>query len=296
MASDHREFSEGHVDTVCGPHVEAESSIPPVDSEQESVEVELEDVCVTSTSRNKHFSFKLPVTLWVYGKRTQTEALVDSGATANFIDKSFVERNHLVTNRLATPHPVKNVDGTPNADGPIREFIRAYMEIGSHKTENYFYVTNLGDKDMILGYKYLYEHNPTINWRTGEWEFSRCPDSCNAYRTRKIRGLEAGIDELHLPKDLPYESPLDDLGDEDSVNPIINWVDIDDPDQRLQAKVIANLFFNDSNIASLFDENSVDEELDRDDEDTTAWKNLILEMYHEFGDVFSKRKSERMPE
>ena len=106
------------------------------------------------------------------------------------------------------------------------------MEIGTYKIKNYFYVTNLGDKDMILGYKYLYEHNPTINWRTGEWEFSRCPDSCNAYRTRKIRGLEAGIDELHLPKDLPYESPLDDLGDEDSVNPIINWVDIDDPDQR----------------------------------------------------------------
>ena len=63
---------------------------------------------------------------------------------------------------------------------------------------------------------------------------------------------------------------MDDLGDEDSVNPIINWVDLDDPDQHLQAKVIAKLFFKDSVIASLFDENSNNEKLNKDDEDTTA--------------------------
>ena len=42
-------------------------------------------------------SFKILLTLWVYGAKAQAEALVDSGATTNFIDRRFVERNHLVT-------------------------------------------------------------------------------------------------------------------------------------------------------------------------------------------------------
>ncbi|THU85230.1 hypothetical protein K435DRAFT_634035, partial [Dendrothele bispora CBS 962.96] len=63
----------------------------------------------------------------------QTEALVDSGATTNFSDKLFVERNHLVTNKLATPYNVSNADGTPNVAGQITDYVRAYVEIGTHK-------------------------------------------------------------------------------------------------------------------------------------------------------------------
>jgi len=45
---------------------------------------------------NKTTSFKIPVTLWVYGKKVQTKALVDLGATMNFIDRVVVENNNLV--------------------------------------------------------------------------------------------------------------------------------------------------------------------------------------------------------
>ncbi|KAJ7582444.1 hypothetical protein C8J56DRAFT_726054, partial [Mycena floridula] len=72
-----------------------------------------------NVARNKATSFRIPVTLWVDGKKVQTEALVDSGATTNFIDKSFVERNHLVTTKLATPYEVRNADGTFNISGQI---------------------------------------------------------------------------------------------------------------------------------------------------------------------------------
>lgn len=34
---------------------------------------------------------------------------------------------------------------------------------------------------------------------------------------------------------------------------------------------------------------------DEDDDDTTKWRNLVPEYLHEFGNVFSKKKSERMP-
>jgi hypothetical protein len=54
----------------------------------------------------------LPVTLWVYGKKTSANALIDSGASTNFISKRFVANNHLVTNKLQNVYPVFNADGT----------------------------------------------------------------------------------------------------------------------------------------------------------------------------------------
>lgn len=215
----------------------------------------------------------------------QTEALVDSGATTNFIDKSYVEKNHLVTNRLTVPYEVRNADGTPNKAGRIRDYVRAYVEIGTHKTTHYLFVTNLGDKDMMLGYTYLYNHNPQIDWRAGEWEFTRCPDTC-ADKARKTRAVEEETDELQLEPDLPWESSLDDLGDEDTENPYINWIDMDNPNDRTQAQV----------IATMFDEKDMDMEVDEDDEDTRNWKSHVPEWLHEYGDVFSKTKSECMPE
>ena len=127
---------------------------------------------------NKTTSFKIPVTLWVYGKKVQTKALVNSGATTNFVDRVVVENNNLVTHKLANPYRVINADGTPNKAGQITEYVQAYVEIGSHKTTQYLFVTNLGNKEMMIGYSYLYKHNPDIDWRKDQWEFTRCPDTC----------------------------------------------------------------------------------------------------------------------
>ena len=50
-------------------------------------------------------------------KKVQTEALVDSEATTNFVDRVFVENNNLVKYKLANPYKVVNADGTPNKAG-----------------------------------------------------------------------------------------------------------------------------------------------------------------------------------
>jgi len=84
--------------------------------------------------RNKTTFFKILVTLWVYSKKVQTEALVDSGATMNFINRVVMENNNLVIYKLANLYYVINVDGTPNKVGQITEYVRAYVKIGSHKT------------------------------------------------------------------------------------------------------------------------------------------------------------------
>jgi len=102
----------------------------------------------------------------------------------NFVDRVIVENNNLVMHKLANLYHVINADGTPNKAGQITEYVRAYVEIGSHKTTQHLFVTNLGNKEMMIGYSYLYKHNPNINWRKGQWEFTRCLDTC-ASKVRK---------------------------------------------------------------------------------------------------------------
>ena len=82
---------------------------------------------------NKTISFKIPVILWVYRKKVQTKALVDLGATMNFINKVVMENNNLVTYKLANPYYVINVDSIPNKVGYITEYVWAYVEIGLHR-------------------------------------------------------------------------------------------------------------------------------------------------------------------
>ena len=130
----------------------------------------------------------------------QVEALVDSGATTTFINKSVVETHNLVTYRLATPFNVINADGTSNKHGRIQDSVRAYLEIGSHKSNNHMLVTDLGNKDMIIGMTFLRKHNPEIDWAAGEWRFTRCPDSCS-HRARKISRISHDeIDDLEMKR------------------------------------------------------------------------------------------------
>src|SRR3979490_384680 len=45
-----------------------------------------------------------------------------------------------------------------------------------------FAVTNLGKQDLILGYTWLEEHNPEIDWQTRKITMSRCPAKCHTCR------------------------------------------------------------------------------------------------------------------
>jgi len=111
-----------------------------------------------------------------------------------------MENNNLATHKLANLYCVINADSTPNKAGQITEYVRAYIEIRSHKMTQHLFVTNLGNKEIMIGYSYLYKHNPNIDWRKGQWEFTRYLDTY-ASKVHKIRDVEAGANELHLEMD-----------------------------------------------------------------------------------------------
>ncbi|KAF8319564.1 uncharacterized protein EI90DRAFT_3132437 [Cantharellus anzutake] len=59
-------------------------------------------------------------------------ALLDSGATGNFISPEFIRKHNLETTQLPQPIPVCNVDGTPNENGAITEELEALLTFGRH--------------------------------------------------------------------------------------------------------------------------------------------------------------------
>lgn len=267
------------VANACDPWSEDTPMPPFVSTEQESVKV-VQDSYVFNTSRNKRRAFCAPVTLWVSGRKVHAEALVDSGATTNFINSTFVKKHHLEKKQVAKPLNVTNADGTINTAGTITHYVKARLQLGNHVTEHNLYIINLGDKDMMIGYTYLYAHNPEIDWLHGKWRFTRCPDSCTN-KARKIK-IEADSDKRLYT----FNSALDELGDVETANPFVNWVELEEINDNfmIQAQILERVIRN------------VDTKEDDDKEDTRLWTTRVPSWVHQFRKVFSKSKSERMPE
>lgn len=68
---------------------------------------------------------------------------------------------------LASPMPVYNVDGTPNQRGPITKCVHAMTRLGNKSYPVKYFVTALGDQDIILGFSWLQQYNPIIDWKAG---------------------------------------------------------------------------------------------------------------------------------
>ena len=111
-------------------------------------------------------------------QEVNSEAMVDCGATGDFVDEEFVERTKLPTRRLSSPIPVFNVDGTPNEAGSIDKVVDVLMTYNGHSERILLAVTKLGKQSMILGMTWLGKHNPEIDFTTKKVQMTRCSPRC----------------------------------------------------------------------------------------------------------------------
>ena len=107
-----------------------------------------------------------------------SEAMVDCGATGDFVDEEFVKRANLPTRSLSSPVPVYNVDGTPNEAGNISKVVDVLMTYNGHSERILLAVTKLGKQSVILGMTWLKKHNPEIDFITKKVEMTRCSPRC----------------------------------------------------------------------------------------------------------------------
>jgi len=73
---------------------------------------------------------------------------------------------------------VYNVDGSPNEAGQISEVVDMVLCYKTHSERTLLAVSSLGRQSMILGYTWLKDHNPEVNWQTREVQMNRCPPRC----------------------------------------------------------------------------------------------------------------------
>jgi hypothetical protein len=57
-------------------------------------------------------------------------ALVNSGATKNFLDHDTAKRLGIVPKELSTPQIINNVDGTTNQSGLVRHYYNFCLKMG----------------------------------------------------------------------------------------------------------------------------------------------------------------------
>jgi hypothetical protein len=116
-------------------------------------------------SRKKD-SMTIQISVLMWHKKTETKALLDSGATHNFIDKRAINSLGLGTRSLPLPLQVNNVNGSLNREGSITQYCNLWICQGDKVVKLGFYVANLGSDRIILSHPWFKTFNPSIDWST----------------------------------------------------------------------------------------------------------------------------------
>jgi len=108
------------------------------------------------------------VPLLFKGTRTVKKALLDSGATENFLDTRTVQRLKLTTHILKEPQYIYNIDGSNNKAGQITHSCQLELTYGNKNVRQQFFISDLGQDQALLGYPFLQEFNPQVDQEKGK--------------------------------------------------------------------------------------------------------------------------------
>jgi hypothetical protein len=95
---------------------------------------------------------KVKVLTKVAQAQDESSALVDCGATENFMDLRYAQRLGLPVQELSRPQKLFNVDWTENKSGELKYYSDLSLQIGPSWVKHRFYLSNLGNNSIILGY------------------------------------------------------------------------------------------------------------------------------------------------
>jgi hypothetical protein len=94
-------------------------------------------------------------------------ALVDSGATENFMNLQYTWWLRLPIKKLAYERNLFNVDGTKNRSRKLKYYTDLEVQTRTNRMKMRFFLTDLGENKAILGYSWFAAVQPKINWKQG---------------------------------------------------------------------------------------------------------------------------------
>src|SRR3979490_1893345 len=105
----------------------------------------------------------------------------------------------------------------------------------------------IGKQDIILGFTWLEEHNPKINWQTRQVKMSRCPTKCHAsqaevweeqkearWTKRHIHTCRVGP-FLKLPEEEDEREEEEETGD---ARPEGSWDELEEGDRLMYVMML----------------------------------------------------------
>jgi len=122
-------------------------------------------------------------------KRAEAIALVDLGATENFMNLSYAKWLKLPIKNLDKPRQLFNVDGTENKAGMLKHYTDIEVQTGTSRSQLRFFLSDLGEHKAILGYSWFAAVQPKIDWKRGWIDLSQLPIILRAPNAKKARFL-----------------------------------------------------------------------------------------------------------
>src|SRR5712671_6759266 len=132
-----------------------------------------------SDRTNVYMSIRKSMTVRTYIhsplKRAETTALLDSGATENFMNLAYAKWLKLPIKALRYPRPLFNVDGSTNKQGDLKFYSDLIVRTGTTKKNMRFFLSDLGNHQLILGYPWFAAYQPKVDWARGWIDVSQLP-------------------------------------------------------------------------------------------------------------------------
>ncbi len=100
-------------------------------------------------------------------KRADTIALLDSGATENFMSLQYAKYLQLPIKVLSEPRRLFNVDGTQNKAEDLKYYTDLHTRMGTIQRTLQYFLSDLGENRVILGYPWFTATQPKIDWARG---------------------------------------------------------------------------------------------------------------------------------
>jgi hypothetical protein len=132
-------------------------------------------------------------------KRAEGVALVDSGATENFMNLGYAKWLRLPIKKLAFKRNLYNVDGTENKSRKLKYYTDLEVQTGTRHIKMRFFLTDLGEHKAILGYSWFAAMQPKIDWKNRWIDETQLPI---------ILRMENSAKATYLPQQVNVPHPM----------------------------------------------------------------------------------------
>ena len=148
---------------------------------------------------------RVPVSIRTRYFMADKKALVDSGATDNFIHPAFAKRLGLAMVPLEKPKKIYNIDNTSNKSGSITHSLELRVTTKGIEKVMRFLVTDIGNEDILLGYPWLATFEPKFGWKEAIIETQALPIIITSTLPVDSRTVIAGLQTSEEKSDILRE-------------------------------------------------------------------------------------------